>query len=763
MARSTSGRGNRTPSRTLADQFRGWPDDRLTRLLRERPDLATPAPQDSGQLASRASSRSSTPRALDLLNRAELCVLDALVAVGQTTQSDLMSLVNASPGAVEAALQRLVDVGLAWESTSGLRSVSGVTDLVAGRAGASAGLGGVRPFSPERPSADEVAARLAEISPPARALLAHVDDRGGEATAGSARHTVLPEDAATPAEELLSRRLLVPRPGGQVVVPGEVAVALRGGHTTRERVDVIPTLATSERDAAVVERTAAGAAFDVVRRIELLLDHWGTAPPAELRAGGLGVREIRAAAAHLQVDEPTTALLVEIASDARLLAARYDEDGNPVFAPTDEFDAWTRRPMAERWISVVTAWLESSRLAGLVGTRDIAGRAHTALSPEGMSVFAAETRRAALAELAALPPGEVLAAGTGPASLVERLTWLRPRRPRSRADQVAWALREATTLGVVALGGVPAYARALLAGEPAAAALAPLLPDPVDHVLLQADLTAVAPGPLEPDLARRLQLVAEVESRGGATVYRFTGPSVRRALDVGWTAAELHQFVGQVSRTSVPQPLSYLIDDTARTYGTIRVGPAETFIRADDEAALTELMLHPQAASLGLRRIAPTVLISTTPLDVVLPRLRELGTAPAVEAPDGSLHVARPDAMRARTPKDRGGRERAARESASVSRVVAAIRAGDRAIAERPADLPAFTPSDSMTALRHAVAARASVLIGYVDNHGASTERIVDPLGLEGGWLTALDHRSEEIRTFAIHRITTVSPVSVGS
>ena len=92
--------------------------------------------------------------------------------------------------------------------------------------------------------------------------------------------------------------------------------------------------------------------------------------------------------------------------------------------------------------------------------------------------------------------------------------------------------------------------------------------------------------------------------------------------------------------------------------------------------------------------------------------------------------------------------------------MIAAIRAGDRAVAERPAGLPALTPSDSMTALRQAVAARVSVLIGYVDNHGASTERIVDPLGLDGGMLTALDHRSEEIRTFAVHRITTVTPVA---
>ena len=685
--------------------------------------------------------------------------MDALVAAGQTTQADLVSLVNADEDAVVRSLERLVDLGLAWEATGGLRAVAGIAELQRGTS-LSASLGSVRPFSPDRPPADEVAARLAEVSPAARALLEHVDQSGGEATAGTARHTVLPEDAETPAEELLSRRLLVPRSGGQVWVPGEVSVALRGGHTTRERVDDVPELATAERDEALVARTAAGAAFEAVRRVELLLDHWGAQPPTELRAGGLGVRELKAAASHLHVDEPTAALLIEVAAEARLLASRYDEDGNAVFAPTDAFDAWTRRPPAERWSVLATAWLGTPRLPGLVGRRDAAGRAMTALAPENKSSFAAETRRAVLAEVAALPPGVVLAAGTGPAALVERLAWLRPRRPRTRADQAVWALDEAQTLGLVALGGMPAYARSVLVEEDPAPCLEPLLPESVDHVLVQADLTAVAPGPLEPDLARRLQVAAEVESRGGATVYRFTAPSVRRALDLGWTAAELHGFVAAISRTPVPQPLTYLIDDTARTYGTVRVGHAEAFIRADDEAALTELMLHPQAGALGLRRLAPTVLVSSTPLDILLPRLREMGAAPAVEAPDGSLHVARPDLLRARTPKERGSAERATRESASLARVVAAIRAGDRAVAERPPGAPAFTPSDSMGALRQAVATRASVLIAYVDNHGSSSERIVDPLGLEGGWLTALDHRSEEIRTFAVHRITSVTPVA---
>jgi hypothetical protein len=588
-------------------------------------------------------------------------------------------------------------------------------------------------------------------------MLEHVEARAGEADAGGARHTITPAEAESPAEELLARGLLVPGRPGLVRIPGEVQIALRGGHTTRERIDVPPAVATSERSPDLVDRAAAGAAFDVVRRVELLVDHWGSAPPIALRTGAVAVRDLKAAAEVVQLDESVTGLLVEVAAAAGLLATWPDTDGNPAWTPTDAFDAWCDRPAAERWHRLATAWLETERLPFLVGARDEGGKSRNALDPELTSRIAPETRAMTLAALAELPPGEVLATGTGPASVVAHVTWRRPRRPPSRADQVVAALDEAAQLGLVALGGLPAYAEALLAGDDPAPLLTPLLPEEVAEVLIQADLTAVAPGPLTRERARDLHLLADVESRGQATVYRFTASSVRRAFDAGWSAHEVHAFLEAVSRTPVPQPLSYLVDDAARTFGNIRVGHAEAFLRADDETALTEVLHHPRAASLGLRRIAPTVLVSSTPIDLLLPRLRELGVSPLVEAADGTVHVARADRIRARPRGTRRTEE--ARLEARLAQVVTAIRAGDRAARTRSPGTPELTPIGSLAALRDAVESGRTVLIGYVDNQGISTERIVDPVRVDGGWLTARDHRADDVRQFAVHRIRTVNPV----
>ncbi|HEU4515294.1 MAG TPA: helicase C-terminal domain-containing protein [Nocardioidaceae bacterium] len=786
--------------RTLADQFRSWSDDELARLLRARPDLSVPAPQDSTQLASRAGTRASALRAVDQLDVLSLAVIDAVVALGgRCSLTDLQRHVNAGPEAVACAVDDLRGLALLWGHPDELRAVSVLADVVGTTV---SGLGPAAehllssygparvaalardlglPVSGDRHTDIETIARhladqeaveslAAELDARARAILDHLERDGAPGTVESTERSVTRADAESPVDQLLARGLVVAADRKHVLVPREVAICLRDGRTTRHRVDEPPALATSSREQSLVDRAAAGAAFDLVRHVELLLEHWGTHPPSALRAGGLGVRDLRAAAELLHLDERAAALHVEVAAAAWLLAVGDTEQHDAAWLPTDTFDMWSSGSAGERWAALAGAWLESPRLMGLVGTRDESRKAVNALTPDLERGWTAEARRGALAELAGLPEGEVLASATGIPSLVDRLRWRLPRRPAQRAEAVAWALEEAAVLGVSALGGLSAHGRALLEGEPphrdAAKALEPLLPDPVDHVLLQADLTAVAPGPLEHDLAHKLAMMADIESRGGATVYRFTASSVRRAFDSGWSSAEVHGFLTSSSRTPVPQPLVYLVDDVARRFGTVRVGAAGSFLRSDDESALRELVHSPRASGLRLRQIAPTVVVSDVPVDVLLPRLRELGLAPVVEAPDGTVRLARRDTHRARAPRHRpaGPDLGTARLEARVAATVGAVRAGDRAAASRPRGAEAGTPGRggpmaTMAALREAVEAKATVWIAYLDNHGSTIERVVDPVKVDAGWLTAFDHRADDVRSFAVHRITRVSAV----
>jgi hypothetical protein len=797
--------------RTLADQLRGWSDEQLAGLLAARPDLAVPVPADTSRLASRVGTRASVVLAVDQLTHLELAVLDAALALGGTASVDLLrARVNAAPESVDRALDRIRGLVLLWGADDSLRALSSLTDILGtrlSRLGASAAvlLGAYGParltalardldLTPSGSRQHDVAAvvglledpgtverLLAEVDPQARAILEHLDREGKEGSVESTEKSTS-RPGGGPVEQLLSRALLVARDSRHVAVPREVAICLRGGHTTRQPVDVEPALVSSERDQALVDRTAGGAAFELVRHVELLLEHWGSAPPPSLRTGGLGVRDLKAAADLLHVDERTAALHVEIAVASDLLAVGTAPDGATVWLPTDAFDAWSATPVGDRWTRLARAWLASPRLTGHVGSR-LNGKPVNALVPDLERMWLPETRRMALLEIAAIASGSVLAAGTGVPSLVDRVTWLRPRRPAARAQAVTWAVEESAVVGVTALGGMSAHGRALLTdGDPdqaAPAALAPHLPPTVDHVLLQADLTAVAPGPLEPELARRLATVADVESRGGATVYRFHEPSVRRAFDSGWSAAEVHAFLASASRTPVPQALDYLVDDVSRRFGTVRVGAVESFLRSDDEAALAELVHHPRAGSLRLRRIAPTVLVSDVPVDVLLPRLRELGSAPVVEAPDGTVRMTRRQVLRSRTPRrpDPGspddpnsvrpdvqlGARASARAAARIASTVRALRAGDRAADTRPdpalfaVDPP--SPASTLAVLREAVESGQSVWIGYVDNDGSTVERVVDPVTIDAGRLAAYDHRTEDVRSFAVHRISGVRRV----
>lgn len=614
--------------RTLAEELRGRSDDQLARLFAARPDVATPAPADMTQVASRSAAPASVGWVLDRLDAGHLAVLAALAELPAPTPLATLQSASGLPAEyICSCVQDLQAVALVWGADDGMHVVRAAREDV-------------------------------------RIVGAFIDD----AAAGQP-----PVPATHP----------VPR----------------------------------------TEQVGAGTVLEVVQRAEHLLADWAEKPPKVLRSGEIGLRDLRTTASALGTTTAQAELLVDLLRAADLLGRADDADGE-AWLPTAAYDAWRAGSIGEQWARLARAWW--------VGP----GRT---------------TRRLTLRVLDGLRPD----AYDEESAVVAAVAWHAPRLGTDRDRQVARTLAEATWLGVVSLGALTPAGAALLTGADPAVPLAELLPTPVDHVLLQADLTAVAPGPLEQAIAERFAELADTESRGGATVYRFTADSVRRGLDLGWPADQVHDFLARHSRTPVPQPLTYLVDDVARRHGRIRVGRAAGYVRTDDPADLDALLADAALTGLELHRIAPTVALSELPVELVLSRLRGGGHHPLADGHARTTAAGR--AARRRAPVDPPVEQRRLDPAA----IVAAVRSGDAATDARPAGAGsrgAPTPSlQTVAALREAAESRVSVWLSYRDQTGTLSERIVDPVRVDPGTLRAYDHRTRRELDFVLHRISRVA------
>ncbi|WP_199552368.1 helicase C-terminal domain-containing protein [Streptomyces sp. N35] len=793
--------------RTLAEELRQRDDASLGALLRARADLLNPVPNDLTQLATRAGTRASVVRALERLDTFALQTAEALAVAPDPASYDQLKALLTGDGerhadtesALPVALGTLREQAVVWGGDDRLRLVRTARELLAPSPGhpSPTGLGPTvgettAGMSPGRVQQLLTAAGLPATHDPVSAVTALtelfrdrtrmsalLDEAPVEALEVLGRLTWGPpygQVTAQPAAHvrwLLDRGLLLPTAPGTVVLPREVARPLRGGRAHREPSPLPPPVeAAPTHSGRVVDATAAGQAYTSLATVEELLKDWDEGGPTVLRAGGLSVRDLKRTAVALDVSEPVAAFWVELAYAAGLVAS--DGAADERYAATPAYDAWMERPAAERWSVLASAWLVATRTAGVAGSRDSKDRVLSVLGPHLDRSAAPEVRRRVLDLLAALPEG----GAPTQAAVLERLRWERPLRSAAGQDDLRsrlaqWTLTEAELLGVTGRGALSSHGRALLAEDASLvqAGLAPLLPDPLDHVLLQADLTAVAPGPLERPLADTLSVLADVESKGGATVYRFTAGSVRRALDAGKSASDLQAFLTAHSRTPVPQPLSYLIDDVARKHGHLRIGAASAYVRCDDESVLGEILADKRSQGLRLRRLAPTVLAAQADPGTLLEGLRSMGFAPAAESADGDVLITRAHSHRTppRTAPEPVPDGPPAPDATLLGAAVRAIRAGDTASttprkqAPAAADngrLPRTTAAETLATMQAAVMTGDALWIGYVNAEGAASQRVIAPVRVEGGFVTGYDHTADEVRTYPLHRITGVAELA---
>ena len=543
-------------------------------------------------------------------------------------------------------------------------------------------------------------------------------------------------------------------------MPREVAISLRGGKIHKERFIKQPELKGARRDERQVNLAAIANVSTVLRWVEELLNFWADEPADALRAGGLGVRDLKIVSTHLGVDESCTAFVAELA----YLASLISFDGDDRILPSNKFDLWLMQTPADRWQMLASQWLITSRVSGLVGR--VEAKNVAALGPELDRVNAARVRALTL---------ELLRENEGIApdwnSFKEVLSWRAPvRRNSSLQEELAeWTLREAEWLGITGQGAISKFGAQFLNGDDLSS-INEDLPKTVDHILIQSDNTAIAPGPLEHEISQALAMMAEIESRGGATVYRFTESTIRRALDHGKTGDEIKTFLIKTSKTPMPQPLEYLIADVAKKHGKLRVGNTSSFIRCEDTALISQIMNDKKLEILALRRIAPEVVICDMDATDAMRVLRECGYLPAGESANGMI-LTGPKTNRALT-KPRPPRvigEVEIPDTESLMTAIRTLRTGEKSTfrqtrlrqvaSEALGQLPRTTANETMEILNQFIIDEKTLSIGYADNNGGVTHRIIDPIRISAGALIARDHATGEVQSFRIPRITGVAPL----
>jgi hypothetical protein len=271
------------------------------------------------------------------------------------------------------------------------------------------------------------------------------------------------------------------------------------------------------------------------------------------------------------------------------------------------------------------------------------------------------------------------------------------------------------------------------------------VPAEIDKVYLQADLTAIAPGPLAPELDLRLRGIARRESRAQASSYRFTAESIAAGMAEGETAASIREFLSQLSLTGIPQPLDYLVESTAARHGLVRVradaASGRTFVESSQPDLLATIAVDQSLRALGL--------------------VRE-GSALTSRVGRDAVHWALADARYPVVALDATG------EPEPLHRRAAAPEAPPQSAAERYArlieTLRASHGADADAAwlvreLEQAVRARAA--IGVVVRLPDGTERTftLEATGLGGGRLRGREKGTDIERTLPVSSIESVRPL----
>jgi hypothetical protein len=669
------------PDDVLLSWLAGLDKPQLARVLARRPDvLQPPWPRRLTELSVRLSAQSSivaatrelTSPGVQVLCAWQLC--QALGAENGVPITKVAEWLGASTAEVKLILEPLADLALAWIDKAGLVHVP---DVMKADGYSRYGLG--QPLAPllSRLTNDQLKDTSKRLGLPTGArkqqlvagLLAFFRD--GEqvrklvagAPAGVAEllddfvahgpegevDLGLPyvyyrrtREAETPAAWAVRHYLLVATYEGDAHLPLEVGLALRGPDYTVPFTPHPPVVPVAPVAPERVAAETSAAALRLLDRTTTVVEAAVTEPFPLLKNGGIGTRVIKKLAKDTGATTEEIKLVLELTFETGLLVAeepppppaRKSRSQKPAPAPparivpTEKFTRWRGESSATQLRTLLAAWWQLP----------------THFFGDEAGDVSADTRQLIVRLLTELDDGT---GAVDSGALVDLVAWHTSIDPGILRSLVTRSLAEAALVGAIAANAAGVLARALVSGGAELDVDAPKLVKATEELVAGAcatalfgtDLTAIVTGPPGAELAALLDRVANRETQGSASTWRFSPASVRRALDNGETPTALIDELGSVARGELPQPLTYLINDMGRRHGEVGVTEVRSVIVGENPGLLAEIAAHRKLAKLGLGSVAPSVLTSTADAATTLAALREAGYAPVHRAADGSIVV----------------------------------------------------------------------------------------------------------------------------
>lgn len=372
-----------------------------------------------------------------------------------------------------------------------------------------------------------------------------------------------------------------------------------------------------------------GVAFRVVAQAEQMILRLASDAPEGKKSGDRRppVKAIKNAATAAGVEAKLATLVVDAAIEMGVLMAvdlpqrgkgRLTERPVGWVLNPDRYAEWSHLLPEARWLSLVLSWMT----------------VHGDFNPAAW--LASIRRTMLLGRLADLPLGQGVRAA-------ELSDWLHQCHPICGAD-IDDSVADLVRLGVVSSGttvGLSGAGRAALSEHVASAevpaALGEFFASGETSFVVQPDHTIIASADLAPELVRILIQIAEVESEGGAVVWRLTVPRLAAAAG-SLDAATVVEFLRSNSSVPLTDNVARFVEDHLVVATPVTLGESFSHLITDDPVLFSRAVTVKPAK---LTPLATTVAVSPLSPGKLREALVASGVAVRFDAATGAAMTAR--------------------------------------------------------------------------------------------------------------------------